>query len=226
MGPEARTSRVREAIAAAQLYVHRYLLDLERPTARGTADDVRVESAGGGSGCGPTGCGGQPQGLPVPRELPASGAARAKTPAFRALESDLLQGEITPVSVQLAYKRYLDEYTEVSRLTIAGGYVRRAGRGRGESSLVLFGRTKTDPRRYYRRASFRSGDSLATSWEPWLPVGVSIDADMVHPTHAFDRVFVFWATVEAVRPDPAAGTVVTTDASGGLLRHPRRRGPA
>jgi hypothetical protein len=139
-----------------------------------------------------------------------------KTPAFRGLESDLLQGEITPASVQLAYKHYLDEYTEVSRLTIAGGYVyTEPGGDAAERSLVLFGRTKTDPRRYYyRRAGFRSGDRLSTSWEPWIEVGVAIGADTVHPTHAFDRVFVFWTVVESVRPDPAAGTVITTDASG------------
>ena len=32
----------------------------------------------------------------------------SKTPAFHTLESDLLQGEITPEAVERAYKKYLD----------------------------------------------------------------------------------------------------------------------
>jgi hypothetical protein len=217
MGPEGRTSRVREAIAAVQLYLHRYLLDLERPTTRGDADGVRDEIRRWWEWMRTYRVWEANRKVFLhPENYLRPELRAANTPAFRALESDLLQGEITPASVQLAYKRYLDEYTEVSRLTIAGGYVYTdSGRDPDERSLILFGRTKTDPRRYYyRRASFRSGDTLSTSWEPWLEVGVAIDADTVHPTHAFDRVFVFWATVEAVRPDPAAGTVVTTDASG------------
>ena len=74
--------------------------------------------------------------------------------------------------------------------------------------------------------SSADGETLAASWDPWLKVGVQIDADRVYPVHAFDRVFVFWPIVEAVRPDPAAGTLVTTDAAGGHYAAPTRRGPA
>ena len=217
MGPEGRTSRVREAIAAAQLYLHRYLLNLEPATTRGPTDVVRAQiRAWWGWMRTYRVWEANRKVFLYPENYLRPELRATKTPAFRALESDLLQGEITPASVQGAYKRYLDEYTEVSRLTIAGGYVyAEQGRDPAERSLVLFGRTKTDPRRYYyRRAVFRIGDTLSSTWEPWLEVGVAIDADTVHPTHAFDRVFVFWANVEAVRPDPTAGTVVTTDAGG------------
>ena len=64
----------------------------------------------------------------------------------------------------------------------------------GNKNLVLFGRTKTDPRRYYyRMAEFVNG---APIWEPWLEVNVQVDADRVYPVFAFDRVFVFWAKME------------------------------
>ena len=36
----------------------------------------------------------------------------SKTPAFKTLEDDLLQAEITDEAVEKAYKKYLDEYTE------------------------------------------------------------------------------------------------------------------
>ena len=123
-----------------------------------------------------------------------------KTPAFAVLEDDLLQGELTSASAERAYRRYLDEYTEVSRLTIAGGYVHEpADDDELPWHLVLFGRTKTDPRRYYyRRAEFSREASRSAQWHPWLKVDVQIDSDRVYPVVAFDRVFVFWATVEDV----------------------------
>ncbi|MET7422682.1 hemopexin repeat-containing protein [Dactylosporangium sp. NPDC005555] len=209
MGARGMTSRVREAIAAVQLYVHRYLLNLE-PADGGEEQRLRIK-----------------QWWTWMRNYRVWEANRkvflypenylrpelrdTKTPAFEALERDLLQGEITALSVERAYKRYLDEYTEVSRLTIAGGYVYTKDQlPDGPRRLVLFGRTKTDPRRYYfRRAEFGSREKLSAAWEPWQPVDVRIDADLVHPVHAFGRVFVFWTVVEPVaQDDPASGTVV------------------
>ncbi|MFF5075974.1 hemopexin repeat-containing protein [Actinoplanes sp. NPDC000266] len=187
------TSRIREGIGAAQLYLHRFLLSLEE------GDDATRERIR--------------QWWSWMRAYRLWEANRAvflypenyvrpelrttRTPAFKTLESDLLQGEITAETVDRAYRRYLDEYTEVSRLTIAGGYVYTKDQlADGPRRLILFGRTKTDPRRYYhRRAEF--GRQAAT-WEPWQPVGVRIDADRVHPVHAFGRVFVFWTIIETV----------------------------
>jgi hypothetical protein len=116
--------------------------------------------------------------------------------------------------VEKAYKKYLDEYTEVSRLTIAGGYVYTKDMlPDGPRRLVLFGRTKTDPRRYYfRRAEFGDSVKPTAAWEPWQPVNVQIDADHVHPVHAFGRVFVFWADATDTLPDdPGSTTVVVAD---------------
>ena len=219
MGSRGVTSRVREAIAATQLYVHRYLLDLEAgPGGTGPAAEevrrrvktwwswmrsYRVWEA-------------NRKVFLYPENYLRPELRASKTPAFRALESDLLQSEITPQSVERAYKRYLDEYTEVSRLTIAGGYVYTKDQDPdGPRRLVLFGRTKTDPRRYYyRRAEFASREKMSATWEPWQQVDVQIDADQVRPVHAFGRVFVFWATTETVPTGDEAtsnAVVVTTD---------------
>ncbi|GII59256.1 hypothetical protein Pth03_76450 [Planotetraspora thailandica] len=221
MGAEGTTSRVREAIGATQLYLHRYLLDLETVELPDDVDPDEVKSR-----------------LRLwwswmrnyrtweanrkvflyPENYLRPELRSRKTPAFAALESDLLQGEITAQSVQTAYKRYLDEYTEVSRLAIAGGYVYTAdGAAAGERRLVLFGRTRTEPRRYYfRTAEFRDGQKLSATWEPWAKVDVQIDAERVDPVHAFGRVFVFWPVVEAVTADdPSTTTIVTTQSGGG-----------
>ncbi|WP_214318508.1 hemopexin repeat-containing protein [Nonomuraea sediminis] len=203
MGSAGRTSRVREAIAATQLYLHRCLLDLEQADEPGRErlktlwrwmKNYRVWEA-------------NRKVFLYPENYLRPELRASKTPAFEALESDLLQGEITPETVQKAYKRYLDEYTEVSRLAIAGGYVYQEAEP-GTRRLVLFGRTRTEPRRfYYRGAEFRDGEKLSATWGPWLKVDLQIDAEKVQPVHAFGRVFVFWTVVEAVAPETQSTTI-------------------
>ena len=208
MGSAATTSRVREAIAAAQLFFHRYLLDLQPVTLRPRDDGLpagpdevkaelrrwwawmknyRVWEA-------------NRKVYLYPENYLRPELRDTKTPAFAVLEDDLLQGELTLASAERAFRCYLDEYTEVSRLTIAGGYVHEpADDDELPWHLVLFGRTKTDPRRYYyRRAEFSREASRSAQWHPWLKVDVQIDSDRVYPVVAFDRVFVFWAAVEDV----------------------------
>ncbi|MEV4076605.1 hemopexin repeat-containing protein [Nonomuraea fuscirosea] len=219
MGPEGRTSRVREAIAAAQLYLHRYLLDLERVSLPPGEDEeatrqevkrwwawmrnYRLWEA-------------NRKVFLYPENYVRPELRTAKTPAFADLEEELLQGEITQDRVERAYKRYLDEYTEVSRLAIAGGYVYRAdGAEEGVRRLVMFGRTRTEPRRHYcREAEFRDGEKLSATWEPWLRVDVQIGSELVYPVHAFGRIFVFWPVVEAVEPDDVSSTTIVTRQDG------------
>ncbi|GAA0398106.1 hypothetical protein Acor_34780 [Acrocarpospora corrugata] len=219
MGAVATTSPVREAIAATQLYVHRYLLDLEQVTPQVGVDEERTR-----------------QQLRAwwswlknyriweanrkvflyPENYIRPELRDTKTPAFKELENDLLQGEITADAVLGAYKRYLDEYTEVSRLEIAGAYVYTEDHAPANTRrLVLFGRTRTEPRRYYyRNAEFRDGVKLSATWEPWLKVDAQIEADRVDPVHAFGRVFVFWTVVETVPPDTANTTTIVTKVDG------------
>ncbi|MGH3978762.1 MAG: hemopexin repeat-containing protein [Pseudonocardiaceae bacterium] len=220
MGADGTTSRIREAIAATQLYVHRYLLDLEpagvapqpgdaaaRPQVRRWWEWLRTYRTWEANR----------KVLLYPENYLRPELRDTRTPAFRQLESDLLQGGITTDTVQTAYKRYLDEYTEVSRLAIAGGYVYSpADEAPGTRKLVLFGRTRTSPRRYYcRSATFHPGARSSAAWEAWARVDVQIDAENVYPVHAFGRLFVFWATVENAAPDrPDRSVVVATKAEG------------
>jgi hypothetical protein len=224
MGGRGVTSRVREAIAAAQLFLHRYFLDLQPVTLRpgdldqpARPDEVKAELRRWWDWM---------RNYRVweanrkvylyPENYLRPELRDTKTPAFAALEDDLLQGEITPASAERAYRRYLDEYTEVSRLTIAGGYVHDPGDDDELPwHLVLFGRTKTDPRRYYYRlAEFSREATLAAQWHPWLKVNIQIDSDRVYPVAAFDRVFVFWAMVEEMAPAAQVATFTETTEDG------------
>jgi hypothetical protein len=217
MGSSGITSRIQEAIAATQLLFHRYFVNLEDLQARPASSDettrrelkgwwqwmknYRVWEA-------------NRKVFLYPENYIRPELRNTKTPAFKTLEEDLLQGDITAPAVERAYKKYLDEYTEVSRLTIAGGYVFQAsGMSSSDRRLVLFGRTKTDPRRYYyRMADFLIDQNEQTSivWTPWLKVDVQIDADNVYPVFAFDRVFVFWAKAASVARTGSSTALATT----------------
>ncbi|WP_308169925.1 hemopexin repeat-containing protein [Acrocarpospora catenulata] len=219
MGGQGRTSRVREAIAAAQLYVHRYLLNLEQAAGRNGQDPEelrqRIKTWWGWLKNYRTWEANRKVFL-YPENYLRPELRGSKTPAFRDLEDDLLQGEITQEKVERAYKRYLDEYTEVSRLSITGGYVYTAdGAEPGVRRLVMFGRTRTEPRRHYcREAEFRDGERLSAAWGPWLKVDAQIEAEKVYPVHAFGRIFVFWPTIEPVAPEPGAQTALIDKQSG------------
>ncbi len=218
-GTEGMTSRIREAIGAAQLYLNRYLLDLEQTSRDAMAEDTRER---------------------VRRWWPWLGNYRTweanrkvflypenylrpelrstRTSAFRQLLNDLLQSGITTDTAQAAYKRYLDEYTEVSRLAIAGGFTYLPDPATttsqpGERTLLLFGRTRTSPSHYYWRSAVFA-DEGDVSWEAWSSVDVQINADRVYPVFAFGRIFVFWATAENAPTDPTDTTVLSTTTDG------------
>ncbi|WP_299453296.1 hemopexin repeat-containing protein [uncultured Microscilla sp.] len=208
MESEATTSRIKEAIAATQLYFHRYFINLENVDLAGSNDEevkerlrrqwewmrnYRVWEANRKVFL-----------YPENYIRPELRDSDYKTPAFEVLEQDLMQGDITEDLVERSYKKYLDEYTEVSRLKIAGGYIydEIGSIGSNDKNLVLFGRTKTDPLRYYYRfANFINGESSGATWEPWKKVEVAIESTKVYPVYAFHRVFVFWATIERIMND-------------------------
>ncbi|MGB3640371.1 MAG: neuraminidase-like domain-containing protein, partial [Rivularia sp. (in: cyanobacteria)] len=132
-----------------------------------------------------------------------------KTPGFKVLEEDLLQGEITLYLAAKAFKKYLDEYTEVSKLEVVGGCVYDAPGAKNEKSLVLFGRTKTQPWRYYYRTAIFVDQQKGSLWNPWYSVNVQIEGDKVYPVFAFNRVFAFWTKIETIIKDDASNTTIT-----------------
>ncbi|MGD1804800.1 hemopexin repeat-containing protein [Dapis sp. BLCC M126] len=217
----AETSRIKEAIAAVQLYIHRYFMNLE---------DIDLDASD------------QQEMRKVLKERwewlqnyrvweanrkvflypenyirPELRDKDVKTSGFQALEESLSQGELTEDTVEEAYFKYLDSFTEVSELTIAGGYVYDdSSSGTDDKVLVLFGRTRTNPIRYfYRFGTFVDGNSSQAIWDPWEELDISIEAIHVEPVYAFNRVFVFWAVVEESSENPSSAIVTTSDQGDG-----------
>ncbi|MEM9218659.1 MAG: hemopexin repeat-containing protein [Cyanobacteria bacterium P01_F01_bin.150] len=212
MGETAQISRIKEAISAVQLYFHRYFINLE---------DITLKSSENG--------GIQKEDLKerwqwmrnyrvweanrkvflYPENYIRPELRDTKTPEFQTLENDLLQGELTEETITRAFNHYIDRYIEVSRLTIAGGYVYDSVETEGDKDIILFGRTKSEPHQYYyRMATFVEGQSDSVMWKPWIEVNVQIDADHVYPVFALNKIFVFWAKVE-IRSNVGADTKVS-----------------
>ncbi|MCB9713935.1 MAG: hypothetical protein H6712_08785 [Myxococcales bacterium] len=215
VAPSIDTSRIKEAAAAIQLYFHRYLVSLEQLAPKGepkaVVDDrvvrarfkeqwswlksYRVWEA-------------NRKVFLHPESYIRPELRDTRTPSFRTLQDDLLQGELTDLRATEAYKKYLDEYTEISRLAIAGGYVREGSTRSSNRELVLFGHTRTDPRRYYyRTATFIDGQTDTATWDAWQALDIEIDSDRVYPVDAFGRLFVFWTQVEADSGDTNTTTI-------------------
>ncbi len=215
MGSCGNTSVILEATAAIQLYFHRYFVNLEEVDLTGNEDEktraqlkkwwqwmknYRVWEA-------------NRKVFLYPENFIRPELRDTKTPAFKTLEEDLLQNEVTDEAVLRVYKKYLDEYTEVSRLKIAGGYVYDDPEVLDDKQLVLFGHTKAEPPRYYyRTARFVGGNTDAVQWEAWRPFNNMIDAKRVHPVFAFGRIFVFWGKLEERLKD-SSKTVIVNEGS-------------
>ncbi|AOX01248.1 hypothetical protein BJP34_18990 [Moorena producens PAL-8-15-08-1] len=219
MDSSAETSRIKEATAAIQLYLHRYFLNLENIDLN-TSDqeatrlelkerwkwlrNYRVWEANRKVFL-----------YPENYIRPELRDSDLKTSGFKALEASLSQGQLTESSIEEAYLEYLNNFTDVSQLKIAGGYVYEDSSPEiDDKKLVLFGHTHTEPRRYfYRFATFVGGDSAAAIWEPWEELDIKIEATRVEPVFAFNRVFVFWVVLEENTEDPSSATITTADES-------------
>ncbi|MCV2883323.1 hemopexin repeat-containing protein [Aestuariibacter sp. AA17] len=223
MENEASTSRIKEATMALQLFFHRYFMQLESVSLSGETpankaervdslkdkwewmQNYRVWEA-------------NRKVFLYPENYIRPELRDTKTPPFVTLEQDVNQGEINDDNMQKVFKTYLDEYTEVSRLKIGGGYLYEEDALESQAvnkKLVLFGHTKSDPVRYYYRfGNFLAGETQNDSWESWLPVNIPIEAERVYPVYAFNRVFVFWAKVDVVPPNSNRATFSESEEDG------------
>lgn len=208
MGDEATASRIQEAIMCMQLFYHRLLMSLEDENQAGLTvdkDDLkswwiwmknyRVWEA-------------NRKVFLYPENYIRPELRLSKSPEFKELEESLLQGDITDENAEDAYKQYLDKFSVISRLIIAGGYAFQRKADSGDTSeaagadtekkIMMFGYSNTEPKKYY----YMTGDILEDSstgktvqtidWSPWKEIGITINAERVYPVYSFNRLFVFW----------------------------------
>lgn len=185
-----KISRIKEALNALQLYVHRCAMNLETDVAPESIPkkqwqwmkNYRVWEA-------------NRKAFLYPENYLEPELRDDKTTLYRELEDELLQGEVTADTVAAAYRNYLDKFSEIANLTIAGAYSHEESdvepeTGQARRTIHLIGRTRTSPRQFYQRQYINE-----TRWTPWERIDLSIKSEFVSPVVAFERLFIFWVEV-------------------------------
>lgn len=191
--PVLRTSRIRQAISAVQLFVQRVLLNLE-PNVHPTSIKAvqwewmkryRMWEA-------------NRKIFLFPENWLEPEFRDDKSFMFSQLESTLLQSDVTNDTAEDALLAYLKQLDEVARLDIVSAYLEQDYLDPSLNTLHVIGRTFAHPRRYfYRRLSHGI-------WSPWEPVELDITGDHVILTYWRDRLYLFWVTtlIEVQEPKP------------------------
>lgn len=201
MSPCQLTSRIKQASGAVQLFVQRCLMNLEPEVMTGAAFDprwrewswmknYRVWEA-------------NRKVFLYPENWIEPELRDDKSPFFKELESELLQGDLsrTPDETDIqtgaidplenAFRHYLEKLDVVARLEIVGMYHQEEKDHHDKlvvDLLHVFGRTPNTPHTYYYR---RRVD--AAYWTAWEKVDLDIEGDHLIPVVWNRRLYLFWA---------------------------------
>ncbi|MEV5745367.1 neuraminidase-like domain-containing protein [Microbispora rosea] len=190
MDPCNETSRIKQGISSVQLFIQRCRMGLE-PQVAPTAIDrgrwqwmksYRVWEA-------------NRKVFLFPENWLEPELRDDKSPFFRELESEMLQGEVTSENAEIALAHYLEKLGAVSQLRVCG-YCVQSDFGPDEEPervLHVFGCTFSTPHvLYYRRLVTVS--PTHRYWTAWEQVPVDIETDEVLPVIWNRRLYLFWTT--------------------------------
>ena len=185
------TSRIKQAISSAQLWVQRCLMNLEPSVSPSLLDanrwswmkNYRVWEA-------------NRKVFLYPENWMDPTLRDDKTPFFEELEAQLLQGELSVDNIEAALTDYLHKVDAVARLDLCGVYRQEAESGDAGDTIHLIGRTQNTPAVYY----YRQLATASETWTPWQEVPLDIDGDHVIPCMWERRLYLFWTTFEQ-KPD-------------------------
>ncbi|KVK96224.1 neuraminidase-like domain-containing protein [Burkholderia ubonensis] len=195
----AHISVVKEALNAAQLYLQRCRLNLERNVVISTENlpevwwewllNYRVWQA-------------NREIFLYPENYLDPTLRQGKTELFRNLENGLLQGDVTANRVDEEFRKYLNGLSELAQLKIVDAcraVVHDEEKG-DIDTLFLFARTTTQPYKFYTTSRQILGDCSginAAEWTQWLPVSITINAKLATAVYAFNRLMLFWSELSS-----------------------------
>ena len=122
-----------------------------------------------------------------------------KTPLFEALESGLLQDEITDATIEREYLKYLNGLNQIAQLEISGIYRQWEV---DQDVLHVFGRTHNAPHIYFYRRWIDQRE-----WTPWERVDADIEGNHLMPVLWNRRMYLIWPMFM----EKAEETVASTD---------------
>lgn len=153
-----------------------------------------------------------------------------KTEIFRELEDELLQQKISKDSAEAAYKKYLAQFTELTRLRYAGGYYHNVSDGFGflglgneemsnnsdvyylvdgislgtestESLFYLFARTNVHPYKYY----YRTYNHNKLAWTSWKTIELAIEAGEISSIIYQGKLYIYWTETQSKEVSKISG---------------------
>jgi hypothetical protein len=235
-----RTSWLVAAITSLQLYVHRCLMNLEQSSAsiNPSIADVSVP----------------PDWIPsdewewrknyrvweanrkvflYPENYIEPSLRDTKTELFRELEDELLQQKITAESAEAAYRKYLAQFTELTRVRYVGGYYHHVSNGTGyldladgtgasttyyvndietdsesdESCFYLFARTSAHPYQY----KYRTYNRHTKAWTSWKSIDLGIEASEISPIIHRGKLYIYWSESQGKEVNRIANGSSTSD---------------
>lgn len=215
MGPCMQTTRIRLAMSSVQLFVQRNQLGLEQSTDQAgnpTAQHVSPAAIDGREW----------DWMQHHRMWEANikvllnsenyidmSLRRDKTPPYRTVEADLMQGDVSASRATAALENYLNELEQVSRLQTVGMYrdTPRDAKGNpvwGRETLYFVGATQTQPKKHYSRQFVKYGfDRDQGRWTPWQVIDLDLqDAYYVTPTVFLGELWLFWIDFREVATPP------------------------
>ena len=194
MSPCQITSRIKQAIGAVQLFIQRSFLGLEEHVRLGEdaarewkwMKSYRVWEA-------------NRKVFLYPENWIESSLRDDKTPLFRALETQLLQGELTNDMAEDAFRQYLAKLDEVARLDVVAMHhqIESEGGDRVVDVLHVVARTTTKPHAYHYRRRVDGG-----SWTAWEKIDLDIEADHLAIAVYNRRLYLFWPVMQERAAEP------------------------
>jgi hypothetical protein len=213
MEPCMQTSRIRHALSTVQLFIERCLMNLEPRASLGSVASsldnapskakqwewmkrYRVWEA-------------NRKVFLFPENWLEPELRDDKSPFFKEVESELLQGDITEDAAAIALLNYLSKLEEVAKLEPCGIHhmAENAEQRTSEVNHVI-ARTAGAHRKYYYRR-YEGG-----SWTPWEQVKLDIEDNPVMPVVWQGRLLLFWLRILKEAPIDPAGLDGSSDTGG------------
>lgn len=182
MEPVVQTSRLVQATASVQLFVHRSLLNLEPERVHASMINAkhwqwmkryRVWEANRKIWL-------------FPENWLEPEFRDDKSHLFQQLEGTLLEEDINQEAAEDAFHTYLSELEAMARLDIVSTYAEEDPQDPASNRIHVLARTYSEPRTYfYRQYSHQM-------WTPWEPVEAEIEGNTIVLTMWRGRLHIFW----------------------------------
>lgn len=211
MSGEAQISYIKHALNSLQLYVHRCRMGLEKGVTVSNIPEAwwewimsyRVWEA-------------NRKVFLYPENYLDPSLRTSKTTLFKGLEESLMQSDITTDSAEAAFRKYLDDFSQLAKLRYVDSYyctVNYPHRG-PKDTLFLFARTQTAPYNYYyctkEQEPVQTGVEQPGVWTEWKKIDLSINSEYISPVFAFNRLFIFWVEMKEIKDTQGNDNTKTT----------------